>query len=218
MQPKRKRLGRRMLSAFAALGLAIILTAPAGAVSIPPTDYDAGFQAGIGGFLTSASGTFFGPGNVDLGSLTTNVYFDGSLYTYEQVVTPNTTNVSEFVTAFQVVGFNNVAGWTYSEAAAAGGDGDAGDFIIDFDLINETIDWETAGVGFPADLDGFGPGESITFFFQSTNAPVPAFYSMINGGAGNARTLGPAVPEPGTIVLLGTALLGIGFLRRRGTT
>lgn len=201
------------LLATATLALALLWTHPASAVPLG-TEFNWDIFGPVGALDSTATDAFIGAGN--LGSLTTNVYFDGSLYTYENIVTPATNNISEFVTAFGVDGFNGVAGWSFSEAAAAGGAGDASDFLIDNDLLDNTLDWETTGAGFSAPgTNGFGSGETITFFFQSDLPPAPNFYALINGGAGNARTLGPAVPEPSTVLLLGSALFGLGFLRRR---
>ncbi|MBI1357558.1 MAG: PEP-CTERM sorting domain-containing protein [Acidobacteria bacterium] len=187
---------------------------PADAVPLAvETDYSTVIGT-LGSLIDTASADFIGPGSVDLGDLTTDVYYDGSIYSYVHTVTPQTNNVSEFATAFGVYGFNGTAGWDFTEASAAGGDGDAGDFLVDDDLINGTIDWETTGAGLGTG-NGFGSGETITFFYQSDKAPGPAYYSMINGGAGNAQTLGPTVPEPGTVLLLGSALLGLAAIRRR---
>lgn len=201
----------RLALAVTGLFFALSFTSSARAVTIPATDYDG--VSGIGSLVDTATATMLGPGSADFGELTTNVYFDGTgTYTYENVLTPAVDNISEFVTAFPVIGFTGVAGWSFSEAAAAGGVGTSDDFLIFLDL-DSTIDWETGGPGFAA--DPFDSGETVTFFFQSTAAPRPGAYSQIDGGAANAQTLGTTVPEASTLLLLGSALLALGWIRWR---
>lgn len=202
----RRKRGRFPLAVLA-VAVALCMTAPASAVIIPPTDYDT-IVGSVGGVVDTASGVFqFGPSI--LANLDTTVYFDGSVYTYEHDLAAETPSVSEFNTLFDVLGFNGVAGWSFTDALAAGSPGGDSAFTIDEDP-DGTIDYETNVAAF-----GFGDGDRIRFFFQSSAPPNPASYGLINSGVDSTTTLGPTVPEPGTILLLGTALLGIGLIRKR---
>ena len=58
-----------------------------------------------------------------MGTITNNVYFDGSLYTYVHTVNPSLNNNQVINTQFNVNGFTGTAGWSFSDAFAAGGSG-----------------------------------------------------------------------------------------------
>lgn len=67
---------------------------------------------------------------------------------------------------------------------------------------------------------------NVTFLndvFDSLNTNLPGTWSSLESGAATYGTFGPnmsanAVPEPGTVVLVGAGLLGLVALRRKQTT
>ena len=206
-----------MRSAHTLVLVLILSLASAGAASaahiVIPTDYDT---------VVGTFGPLFAGPTVDLfdaalpppdtiGSLENWVYFDGDIYTYVHLVTPSVDNVSEFNTSFPVLGFNDVAGWSFSDALAAGGLGLSSDFTLEHDG-DDTLDWGTSG---QLATSAWNAGESITFFFQSDLSPTEGAYQLINSEIGTATSFAPQVPEPGTVLLLGGALIMIALGRRR---
>jgi hypothetical protein len=147
------------------------------------------------------------PPPLTMGEIVNNVYFDGSQYTYVHTVTPSLNNNVLMNTAFEVAGFTGVAGWSFSQALAAGGAGTAADFFI-----NSTgqLSWLTL----------FGPGlgwdalEPISFFFVSTRPPGIGDFNLIGLEAGTAQSYAPT-PEPGSIALIGAGLVGLYATMRR---
>lgn len=174
------------------------------AVPIVPTDLDG---LALGALVDSLSDDFLSGGGSDVGDLDNELYYDGSLYTYVHEVSPGSNFISEFNTAFNVLGFNGVAGWSFSDASGAGGAGTAADFALNLDP-DGTLDWETAASLF------FGTGDSIRFFFQSPYNAGLGDYNLINGVTGTGTSFAP-VPEPATVLLLGTSLLVLGGGLRR---
>lgn len=150
----------------------------------------------------------------------------GTIYTYVHTVTPGVDlpndgpflpnpdvviafdDVTEFGLGFEAVGFNGVAGYRFSDAAAALGGADAFDIeqLGDGSLLwtLSTNDWDV--------------GESISFFWQTTQPPSgPGGVYSISDGLATGSGAGPlptAVPEPGTAAMLGL-FLGLGRVRRR---
>ena len=65
-----------------------------------------------------------------MGEAVNTVYFDGSLYTYVHEVIPSLNDNFALTTGFDVAGYTGTAGWSFSDAGAAGGSGTAMDFLI----------------------------------------------------------------------------------------
>ena len=151
---------------------------------------------------------------VAMGEIENTVYFDGTLYTYVHTVNPSLDDNLLLNTAFHVEGYTGTSGWSFSESIAAGGSG-ATDFAV-FE------------VGQIAWLSLFGPlgwdaNEPISFFFVSTKPPGLGDYNLRSGlidmESGTASSYAP-VPEPGSIALLGSGLVGLytALRRRRSLT
>ena len=141
-----------------------------------------------------------------MGETENNVYFDGTQYTYVHTVTPSLNDNSFLNTAFVVGGYTGVSGWSFSDAMAAGGNGDLTDFVV----------FELGQIGW---LALFGPlgwdaNEPISFFFVSTRPPTIGDYNIIGLESGTASSFAP-VPEPGSIALLGSGLVGLYTAMRR---
>jgi len=198
----------RKLTVGLVLVIGLLAARPASAI---PVDLDT--------WLPTAGELFAGPASDDfvvaepepptMGNLVSNVYFDGTQYTYVQTVTPSLNNNFLLDTAFPVAGYTGVAGWSFSDADAAGGAGNVFDFM-QFD--GSQIGWVSL-IGLPFNL-GWDANESISFFFVSTKPPTIGDYNLIGLESGTANGFAP-VPEPGTIAWLGSGLVGLYTARRR---
>ena len=197
-------------------------TAPADAVTaINLLDIDLGVRV-----VDPYTENFLTPPNTgshDIGDLTGEAWKKSSpgtpdVYTYIYTVLPGIKNFSEFNTGFAVSGFNGIAGYLFSDipAGAANPDG-SGAFLISHDP-DGTLDWNVpSGVG----VWRTTPLYSIQFFFQSTDAPSQegeGTFGVFAGIIGTSTSIEPkpeAVPEPSSLLLLGSGLIGLGWSARR---
>jgi len=213
----------------------LLIAAPAARadIVIPAVDLDVLEATGMLGDLVAGPVTddFLTPPDpsTDIGDLTNTVFFSsgtattGPVFTYVHEVTPSVFNVSEFNTGFDLNdrGFNLIAGFSFSDALAAGGTGTLADFTITWNNDTDgTLDWEAT---LPI-LEFFDAGETIRFFFQSTQPPSAGEffdYNIINSEVGTAQSFGPSViPTPAALPagLIGMALLALTGRRRRYRT
>ena len=213
---------QRMSRWTASVALVVALVVSGGlarAVIIPitPTDLDG---IALGGSVGSS-----GPVNItsSVGTLYVEAFYNSGagLYTYVLDIGVSKDDAREVLTPASLDGLNNVAGWSYTEAAAAGGLGDASDWAIDL-LGTGALRWDT-----PTQESGshfLGTGESLRFFYQSAHAVAPTnlFYILAvdSGGAPSSgvgagltpdQTPPPVVtiPEPARLGLIGLAILGL---------
>ncbi|MEO0801061.1 MAG: exosortase, PEP-CTERM interaction domain protein [Cyanobacteria bacterium J06642_2] len=137
------------------------------------------------------------------------------LYTYKHEVTPGVDfpndppfptpasvlpidNVSEFRLDFAAAGFTGIVGFSFSEAVAAIGSED----ISIEQLGDSSLIWQLPLAS------GWGTGETITFFWQTTQPPTGpgGVYGLANAeqiGTGAGPLPAPVVPEgPNSLALL----------------
>jgi hypothetical protein len=160
-----------------------------------------------------------------LGSIFSEVFYDGFDYTYVHTVTPRAgSNDNEaFRTDFSVRGFTGIVGWSFSDALRAGGTGTESDFRIS--NVSGRLWWIAT---FPyTNVWGWTGLDPIAFFFVSHIDPFTTLtpptaeaapYLLLSDEVftGRAQSLAPVVPEPGSIALFGSGLVGLyAAVRRR---
>lgn len=227
-----------ILAFFSLLSLAI---GHVGAVPLPATDLDSLLPLGpqiVGPVGPTVDTSLVNAAGESLGDLQSSVSCPagfaacvpptnppGTVYTYEHQITPGVDfpndppfpqplvvvpfeDVTDFSLGFDAAGFNDVAGFSFSDAEAALGMGGA--FSIEL-LSDGSLQWTANGAG-------WGTGEKIAFFWQTTQPPsgpggVYTASNAITSGTG-AGPLPAPIPEPATFGLMLSGIIAL-LVRRR---
>jgi hypothetical protein len=200
-----------MVAMVAVLGF---LATPVRAVPVTPTNFDT--LGSLGAIVWGPETTSIFNGAFD-GTLQGWVYDNAGTYTYKLVFEPAITDVLQFGAGFIAEGFTGVAGYSFSQATAAGFAPSPG---VPYGFYIEdhggALAW--APPSFVAAAGFWDNYEPMTFFMQTTVAPATGpFYAVLGDYHTGQGTFAPA-PEPITLLLLAGGAAGIGVWERRRRT
>jgi hypothetical protein len=148
------------------------------------------------------------------------VFFDSntSIYTYQFWMDSYIDDILNIISPLNLEGLNNVAGWSFSDAEAAGAPVGDTAWEIYLEPGNKRLTWQNpaleGGTRFFDATDGL-----IRFFYQSTygpgSGPASVYYTMGNGStsgigwAYSPKDPPPQIPEPGTFGLLALGAIAL---------
>lgn len=181
-----------------------VVLSPSGTVYSVPTN-DSTLFPGIGAPIATITKSY--STSVLSGTITQEIYRNAAgnlVFVYDIYDTSASTNAVKRFTAIDFTGFT-----TNVDAYTVGG----------LDMAATGIDREYANVvGFDyATANKIEPGKESARMWIETNAPIytTGYANIIDGDIARVELYAPAVPEPASMMLLGSGLLGLLGLKRK---